>query len=157
MCVFTHLSCVISPTARVIRGHTTRTDVVGPFEGIANIQGLRWLGHHHVHLHSKNILREHLQNRSSWHIQKTLRISSISRASHILNGIYTSMYTYMYVYIYMYIYIYIVCVCVCVHHAQRLNKNTANTEAICKNAFYVAWWVKAGSTHSCSLEEHVYI
>ncbi len=43
------------------------------------------------------------------------------------------------------------------HHTQRFNANTANTQAICKKAFYVGWWVKAGSTQLLSLRACLYI
>ena len=65
----------------ITRSHITRIDVFGPFEGMATIQGLWWLGHHHADLHSENILREHLQNRSSGHIYNASRISPISGES----------------------------------------------------------------------------
>ena len=48
MCDFTDLSSAISPVARVFRSHITRRDAVGPFEDIASMQGLWWLGHHHA-------------------------------------------------------------------------------------------------------------
>ena len=41
--------------------------------------------------------------------------------------------------------------------SHRFNANTANTQAICKNAFYVGWWVKAGSTQLLSLRACLYI
>ena len=43
------------------------------------------------------------------------------------------------------------------HESHRFNANTANTHAICKNAFYVGWWVKAGSTQLLSLRACLYI
>jgi len=99
-------------------------------------------------------LREHLQNRSSGHIYNASRISPISGES----------FTHTQLHIYIYIFKYIVC-CVCVsvcvrtepHHAQRLNANTANTQAICKNAFYVGWCVQAGSTQQFALRACLYI
>ena len=43
------------------------------------------------------------------------------------------------------------------HESHRFNANTANTHAICKNAFYVGWWVKAGSTQLLSSRACLYI
>jgi hypothetical protein len=81
---------------------------------MATIQGLWWLGHHHADLHSENILREHLQNRSSGHIYNASRISPISGESFT--------HTQLHIYIYLNI-LCVVCVWVCVCVQSRITRN----------------------------------
>ncbi len=144
MCDLTHLSSAISPVA------TTYRCTVGPFDGMTTTQGPemtrtppRWPA-----------FREHLERTSSesdlmTHLEHFTYLTHLKRELHTYSTahiyIYIYIYIYTYIYIYIYIYIYMLCVCTEPHHAQRFNANTANTQAICKNAFYVGWWVKAGT------------
>jgi hypothetical protein len=119
----------------------------------------------HTDLDSKNILREHLQNQTSWHIYNTSRISPILDESFT----HTQLNLSIYLSIYLPIYLWCVCVCVCVHvcvcvcvcteshHEQQFIVKMTNTQTICKYVSYVGWLVKSGNTHLLSLRACLYV